>query len=147
MTVRLQFFEEVVGQSVHRGQTEGDAMSLRICATLTAAFAVTVSLAAGQEGVGQAPGTKTLSATGAVTSVSTRSLVIEGTGKRSLTFTLDSGTRVLSRGRARLLPPAPRRPEISSAIPDFVHSGDRVTVRFQVSGTVLKAIEIRVLAK
>ena len=122
-------------------------MPLRICATLAAAFAVSVSLAAGQGGVSQAPSTRTLSATGVVTSVSARSLVIEGTGKRSLTFILDSGTRVLSSGQARLLPPAPRRPEASSAVPDFVHSGDRVTVRFQIAGTVLKATEIRVLSK
>ena len=123
-------------------------MSLSICATLAAAFAVTVRLAAGQEGVGQAPSTKTMSATGVVTSVSTRSLVIEGTGRKSLTFALDSGTRVFSRGRASVRP-FPLRPggdEVSWAIPDFVHVGDRVTVRFQIAGVALKAIEIRVLA-
>jgi hypothetical protein len=124
-------------------------MSLRICARLAAAFAMTVSLAAGQGGaVGQAPSTKTLSATGVVTSVSARSLVIEGTGKRSLTFTLDSKTRVFSRGaRVRPLPLRPGGDEASLAITDFVHSGDRVTVRFQLAGTALKAFEIRVLSK
>ena len=124
-------------------------MSLSICATLAAAFAVTVSLAAGQGGVGQAPSTKTMSATGVVTSVSARSLVIEGTGKKSMAFILDAGTRVFSRGRASVRP-FPLRPggdEASSAITDFVHVGDRVTVRFQIAGTALKAIEIRILAK
>jgi hypothetical protein len=124
-------------------------MSLRICATLAAAFAVTVSLAAGQGDVGQAPSTKTMSATGVVTSVSARSLVIQGTGKRSMTFTLDSRTRVFSRGRAgfRAFPLRPEEGAASSAITDFVHSGDRVTVSFQIAGIALKAIEIRVLSK
>ena len=120
---------------------------MKALVTLAAVLAVAMSLAAAQGKPGQAPSTKTMSATGVVTAVTTGSLVIEGNRKRSMTFTLDSATRVLKKGRARLITLRFERGEAGLKITDVLHAGDRVMVRFQIAGTTLKAIEIRVLSK
>ena len=117
-------------------------MTLRVYA-IWSVLAVGVSLAAAPGSAGQAAGAKTMSATGVVTSVSGYSLVIEGSAKKSITFTVDAKTRVFKRSTPRILPPGRRSPSLVSV----VHPGDRVTVRFQIVGTTILAAEIRVLGK
>jgi hypothetical protein len=88
-----------------------NGMRCRVFATLAAVIAVSVSLAAAQGSARGSEATKKMSATGTVVSVSSASLVIEGKEQRSLTFAVDSATRIFARGAIRkLLQPAIGRP-------------------------------------
>ena len=122
-------------------------MTLRVYAIWAAVFVVGASLAAGQGSAGQVAGTRTMSATGAVTSVSANSLVIEGKEKKSITFTVDAKTRVFKRGATVRILPVPPLGRSGPSLVSVVHPGDLVTVRFQIVGTTIKATEIRVLSK
>jgi hypothetical protein len=118
-----------------------NGMRCRVFATLAAVIAVSVSLAAAQGSAGIAQATKKMSATGTVVSVSSASLVIEGKEQQSLTFAVDSATRILARGALRkLLQPAIGRP--GRTITDLLHRGDLVTVSFYLTGAPLRASEV-----
>ena len=120
-------------------------MTRSVFATLAAVLAVSVSHGAAQGGAGIAQATKKMSATGTVVSVSNASLVIEGREQRSITFTVDSKTRLLARGSTRKIRPRPTIDVAGLKITDFVHKGDLVTVSFYLTGAPLRAIEIRVV--
>ena len=88
------------------------------------------------------------SMTGVVKAVSPATLTIERDGAEVL-FSVTAATRLFGRGmrgpgdypngaRDLVGRPAPR-------LPDLLKPGERVTVRFQPSGSVLRALEVRIL--
>ena len=125
-------------------------MTLRIFAPMAAVLAVSASLAAAQtspRGNAAKAASPRMSATGVVTSVSDGSLVIESSGRKSLTFKVDNATRVLKQGastktRERKAAGAP-----GLVIADVVHPGDRVTVRYERAGAAFRASEVRVASR
>ena len=116
-------------------------MTGSIFAILAILLTASASLTAAREAPTQA--TKTLSATGIVTSVSNASLVIEGKEKHFITFVVDSTTRILARGRITKIRPAIGTP--GPKITDILHRGDLVTVSFYLTGNTLRAREVRLV--
>jgi len=117
-------------------------MTRSIFAILVTMLAASVSLTAARQAPATQP-TKTLSATGIVTSVSNASLVIEGKEKHFITFVVDSTTRILARGRITKIRPAIGTP--GPKITDILHRGDLVTVSFYLTGNTLRAREVRLV--
>jgi hypothetical protein len=121
-----------------------NVMTRSVFATVAAVLA-SVSLATTQGSAGNAQATKKMSATGIVTSVSSASLVIEGNEKQSITFAVDSTTRLLARGRIVKIRPHPAIGAPGLKITDVLHLGDLVTVSFYLTGPLLRASEVRVI--
>ena len=122
-------------------------MTRRIFATLAVVVAVSVSLAAAQGRASQAESTQTMSAIGIVTSVSGESLVIKVSRTTSMTFALDSATRVLKRGTGAKVRPAIFVPGQAIKVTDVLHQGDLVMVMYRKTGATLLASEIRVAGR
>jgi hypothetical protein len=120
-------------------------MTRTVFATLAAALAVSVSLGAGQGSADKAPATKKMSATGIVTAVSSTSLVIEGKEQQSITFVVDSKTRLLARGAIVKIRPRPAIGTPGRKITDVLHRGDLVTVSFELTAPPLRASEVRLV--
>jgi hypothetical protein len=119
-------------------------MTRSIFAILAAMLAASVSLAGAAQGsANNTQASKKMSATGIVMSVSSASLVIEGNEKHSITFAVDSTTRILARGRITKIRPAIGTP--GPKITDVLHRGDLITVSFYLTGTALHADEVRVV--
>ena len=101
--------------------------------------------AAPQASTGGTPPPRSMTATGVVTAVANSSLTVKGSAGET-TFTIDDKTRVIGTGagtKSRELKKAGEKPVIT----DFVHKGDRVTVRYVEADGAKRASEVRVTAK
>ena len=133
-----------MAQTLNLRQME-NVMTRSVFATPAAVILVSVCLSAAQGSAGNAQAAKKMSATGIVTSVSSASLVIEGNEKQSITFAVDSTTRLLARGRTVKIRPHPAIGAPGLKITDVLHVGDLVTVSFYLTGPPLRASEVRVV--
>ena len=120
-------------------------MTRSLFAMLEMVLAVSVSLGAAQGSASNAQAAKKMSATGIVTSVSSTSLVIEGKEQQSITFVVDSKTRLLARGAIWKIRPQPAVGTPGRKITDVLHRGDTVTVTFYLTDAPLRASEVRLV--
>jgi hypothetical protein len=112
-----------------------------VCLTVAAVLAVGIGLATAQ----QKPATaKTQSTNGVVKAVTASSLTVENGGK-SMAFTVASSTHLLARGSTAKTKEVQAAGAPGLVITDMVHVGDRVTVSYSSAGTVMTAVEVRVL--
>jgi len=116
-------------------------MTLRILGTLAMAVALSVSLSAAQAKAAKA---QTGSATGVVTSVTQGSLAIEASGKKAMTFTIDSSTKLLARGSTAKTKEKKEAGAPGLSITDMVKTGTQVTVRYTKTGDTMKATQVSV---
>src|SRR6266699_3450928 len=98
-----------------------NVMTRSVVAILAAVTVVSVCLSAAQGSARNAQATKKMSATGIVTSVSSASLVIEGKEKQSITFAVDSTTRIFARGRIMKIGSRPAIGAPGLKITDVLH--------------------------
>ena len=122
-------------------------MTRTVSATLAAVLAVSVSLGAAQGSASNAQAAKKMSATGIVTSVSSTSLVIEGKEQQSITFVVNSKTRLFARGAIVKIRPRPAIGAPGLKITDMLHKGDLVTVSFYLTDAPLRASEVRLVRR
>src|SRR5437667_12583751 len=101
-------------------------MTFRVCAVLAAVLAVSVSVAAAQGSAGKASA-KTRSTTGVVSSVSAASLVLEGSSKKPMTFTVDRATKILKQGATAKTKERQAAGAPGLVITDVGHSRDTLT--------------------
>jgi hypothetical protein len=120
-------------------------MTRSLFTILAMVLAVSVSLGAAQGSASNAQAAKKMSATGIVTSVSSTSLVIEGKEQQSITFVVDSKTRLLARGAIVKIRPRPAIGGPGLKITDMLHRGDLVTVSFDLTAAPLRASEVRLV--
>jgi len=114
-------------------------MSRIVTLTLAAVVAVGIGTASAQT---KAAASKTQSTTGVVKTVSPSSLAVEN-GSKSITFTIDSSTKVLARGSTAKTAEKKAAGAPGLVITDMIHAGDRVTVRYHNAGGVMTATEVR----
>jgi hypothetical protein len=119
-------------------------MTLRILGTLAIAVALSAGVSAAQA---KAEKAKTMSAIGVVTSVSAGSLSIEATGKKAMTFTIDSSTRLLARGSTAKTKEKKEQGAAGLQITDMVKSGQQVTVRYTKTGDTMRATQVSVASR
>ena len=119
-------------------------MTLRILGTLAMAVALSIGLSAAQTKAAKA---STGSATGVVTSVSQGSLAIEASGKKTMTFTIDSSTKVLARGSTAKTKEKKDAGAPGLAITDMVKTGSQVTVKYTKTGDTMKATQVSVASR
>ena len=122
-------------------------MTLRILGTLAIAVALGVGVSAAQGKAAKATAAKTMSVTGVVTTVSAGSLTIEGSGKKVMTFTIDSSTRLLARGSTAKTKERKEAGAPGLSITDMVKSGSQVTVRYTTTGNTMKATQVSVASR
>jgi hypothetical protein len=115
-------------------------MTLRVLGTLAIAVALSVGVSAAQK----AAKPKTMSATGVVTTVSPSSLAIEGKGKTTMTFVVDSSTKLLARGSTAKTKEKKDAGAPGLAITDMVKSGSQVTVKYTKTGDTMHATQVSV---
>ena len=112
-----------------------------MCLTLAIATAIGISAAGAQ--TGGRLSSKVQSTTGVVKTVSASSLTLER-GGNEIIFAVDSATRVFTRGATRDLV---YRYERQHKLTDIVKAGDRVMVRYRLSGSAINAVEVRVVRR
>jgi len=111
--------------------------------TLGVAVAIGIS-AAGAQTNGQAS-SRLQSMTGVVKAVSGSSLTLER-GANEITFGVNSSTRVIGKG-AKPMDLLYRQPPTGRRLIDLIKAGDTVTVIYRLSGTAMRAVEVRVYQK
>ena len=111
-----------------------------MCFTLAIAVTIGISAAGAQTGGKLSP--KVQAMTGVVKTVSASSLTLERAGDE-IVFAVDSATRVLTRGATRDLVYRYQ----PTRLPDIVKAGDQVMVRYRLSGSVMNAVEVRVVRR
>ena len=116
-------------------------MTLRILGTLAVAVALTVGVSAAQT---KPAAGKTTSVTGVVTSVTPSSLAIEGKGKTSMTFMIDSSTKLLAKGSTAKTKEKKAAGAPGLSITDMVKPGSQVTVQYMKTGDTMKASQVSV---
>ena len=114
-------------------------MARIVSVTLAAVLAVGVGLATAQE---KAASTKTLSANGTVKTVSAGSLTVES-GKKSMSFTVDSTTRILANGATAETKEKKAAGAAGLSITNVVHTGDVVRVMYREAGGIMNAAEVQ----
>jgi len=113
-----------------------------MCFTLAIAVTIGISAAGAQTGGKLSP--KVQAMTGVVKTVSASSLTLERAGDE-IVFAVDSATRVLTRGATRDL--VYRYQRVPTRLTDIVKAGDQVMVRYRLSGSVMNAVEVRVVRR
>ena len=114
-------------------------MTRIVSVTLAAVLAVGVGLVTAQQ---KAASTKTLSVNGTVKTVSANSLTVES-GKKSMSFTVASTTRILATGATATTKDKKREGAAGLSITDVVHAGDVVRVMYREAGGIMSAVEVQ----
>jgi hypothetical protein len=114
----------------------------KICAALVALIVMTSFSVITQEAI--AKGTKSVTASGVVTSVSDGSLAIDASGKKAMTFIVDSSTHVIGSGAGTKTRAKRAAGASGAAVGDLVHVGDQVKVKYDNASGGMRANEIRV---
>ena len=68
---------------------------------------------------------------------------IEAAGKKTMTFAVDSSTKILKQGATTKTKERKEAGAKGLTITDVVKSGDQVTVRYMMTGTTMHAMEVR----
>ena len=113
--------------------------------TLAMVLALGVGSVAAQGQAAKA-GAKTITANGVVKSVSGSSLTIES-GKKTMTFSVDSKTFISARGASTKTREKKAAGQGGLTVADAVHAGDQVVVRYHETGGTMMATEIQVRAQ
>jgi hypothetical protein len=91
----------------------------------------------------QGASAKTMNATGTVSAVALDSLTVKGGGADTWTFMIDKDTSVTAKGATHKTL-ALKQDGKSPVLTDFVHMGDKVTVRYHDMGSMKHAAQINV---